>query len=79
MAACLLKLQRYDEENAQRSIVLAEDENNVKTLFRYRKARSVLGQTDAARKDFLKARKLAPQDKALRELHLIVEHEKVVY
>ncbi|KAF3629519.1 Peptidyl-prolyl cis-trans isomerase FKBP42, partial [Capsicum annuum] len=34
MAACLLKLQRYDEAIAQCSVVLAEDENNVKALFR---------------------------------------------
>ncbi|KAK4379696.1 hypothetical protein RND71_001558 [Anisodus tanguticus] len=79
-AACLLMLQRYDEAIAQCSIVLAEDENNVKALFRRGKARSVLGQTDAAREDLLKARKLAPQDKAIaRELHLIAEHEKAVY
>lgn len=49
-------------------------------MFRRGKARSILGQTDAAREDFLKARKLAPQDKAItRELHLIAEHEKAVY
>lgn len=60
--------------------VLTEDENNVKALFRRGKARSELGQTDSGREDFEKAKKFAPQDKAiLRELKLIAEHEKAVY
>lgn len=62
------------------SQVLGEDENNVKALFRRGKARAELGQTDAAREDFLKARKYAPEDKAIaRELRLIAQHEKAVY
>ena len=63
------------------SQVLAEDENDVKALFRWGKARAELGQTDAAREDFLKARKFAPQEKAIaRELRLLLaEHDKVVY
>ncbi|KAA8520230.1 hypothetical protein F0562_014486 [Nyssa sinensis] len=80
MAACLIKLQRYEEAIGQCSIVLAEDENNVKALFRRGKARAELGQTDAGREDFLKARKYAPEDKAIaRELRLLAEHEKAVY
>lgn len=60
--------------------VLAEDENNLKALFRRGKARAELGQTDAAREDFEKAKKFAPQDKAImKELRLITEHEKAVY
>lgn len=52
----------------------------MKALFRRGKARAELGQTDAAREDFLKARKFAPEDKAIaRELRLIAEHEKAVY
>lgn len=79
-AACLIKLKRYDEAIAQCSMVLVEDENNVKALFRRGKARAELGQTDAAREDFLKARKFAPEDKAIsRELRLIAEHDKAVY
>jgi tetratricopeptide (TPR) repeat protein len=62
------------------SQVLSEDENNVKALFRRGKARAELGQTDAAREDFLKAQKFAPEDKAItRELRLIAEHDKAVY
>ena len=62
------------------SQVLAEDENNAKALFRRGKARAELGQTDAAREDFLKARKHAPEDKAItRELRLLDEHDKAVY
>ncbi|KAM1158044.1 hypothetical protein ACFX1X_028890 [Malus domestica] len=34
MAACFIKLKRYEEAIGQCSIVLAEDENNVKALFR---------------------------------------------
>lgn len=52
----------------------------MKALFRRGKARAALGQTDAAREDFLKARKHAPQDKAIaRELKLLAEHDKAVY
>ncbi|CAN6567286.1 unnamed protein product [Malus baccata var. baccata] len=80
MAASFIKLKRYEEAIGQCSIVLAEDENNVKALFRRAKARAELGQTDAAREDFLKARKFAPQDKAIaRELRLLAEHDKAVY
>ena len=62
------------------SQVLAEDENNVKAMFRRGKARAELGQTDAAREDFLKARKYAPEDKTIaRELRLLAEHDKAVY
>lgn len=62
------------------SQVLTEDENNVKALFRRGKARAELGQTDAAREDFLKARKLAPEDKAIaRELRMLAEHDKALY
>ncbi|KAL9424444.1 hypothetical protein AB3S75_036340 [Citrus x aurantiifolia] len=80
MAACLLKLKRYEEAIGQCSLVLGEDENNVKALFRRGKARAELGQTDAAREDFLKAGKFAPEDKSIaRELRLLAEHEKAVY
>ncbi|KAK8930797.1 Peptidyl-prolyl cis-trans isomerase FKBP42 [Platanthera zijinensis] len=80
LAACLIKLKRYEEAIGHCSIVLAEDEKNVKALFRRGKARSELGQTDAAREDFEKAKKTAPQDTAItRELRLIAEHEKAVY
>ncbi|EPS72809.1 hypothetical protein M569_01946, partial [Genlisea aurea] len=80
MAACLIKLKRYDEAIAQCGIVLVEDENNVKALFRRGKARAELGQMDAAREDFLKARKFAPEDKAIaKELRLIADHDKALY
>ncbi|XP_051148025.1 peptidyl-prolyl cis-trans isomerase FKBP42 [Andrographis paniculata] len=80
MAACLIKLNRYDEAIVHCGIVLVEDENNVKALFRRGKARAELGQTDAAREDFLKARKHAPQDKAIaKELRALAEHDKAVY
>ncbi|KAJ8476433.1 hypothetical protein OPV22_020160 [Ensete ventricosum] len=80
MAACLIKLKRYEEAIGQCTIVLSEDENNVKALFRRGKARAELGQTDAAREDFEKARKYAPQDKSIvRELHLLAAHDKAVY
>lgn len=80
MAQCMLKLNRFDEAINQCSIVLMEDENNVKALFRRGKGRAALGQTDAAREDFLKARKLDPHDAAIvRQLDLLVRHDKEVY
>ncbi|XP_028777010.1 peptidyl-prolyl cis-trans isomerase FKBP42 [Neltuma alba] len=80
MAACLIKLNRYDEAIGQCSLVLSEDENNVKALFRRGKARAALGQTDAAREDFLKAKKYAPEDKAIaKELRLLAEQDKALY
>ncbi|XP_021765207.1 peptidyl-prolyl cis-trans isomerase FKBP42-like [Chenopodium quinoa] len=80
MAACFIKLKQYEDAIMQCGIVLAEDGNNVKALYRRGKARAELGQTEAAREDLLKARKYAPTDKAIvRELQLLAEHEKVVY
>ncbi|XP_039068010.1 peptidyl-prolyl cis-trans isomerase FKBP42-like [Hibiscus syriacus] len=80
MAACLIKLKRYEEAIGHCSIVLSEDENNVKAMFRRGKARAELGQTDAAREDFLNACKYAPEDKAIaRELRRLAEHDKAVY
>ncbi|KAL6493861.1 Peptidyl-prolyl cis-trans isomerase fkbp42 [Orobanche gracilis] len=80
MAACLIKCKRYEDAIAQCGIVLVEDENNVKALFRRGKARAELGQTDAAREDLLKARKYDPEDKAIaKELRLLAEHDKAVY
>lgn len=52
----------------------------MKALYRRGKARAELGQTEAARQDLLKARKYAPDDKAIaKELRLLAEHEKAVY
>ncbi|KAF9596045.1 hypothetical protein IFM89_006972 [Coptis chinensis] len=80
MAACLLKLKRYEEAVVHCGTVLAHDENNVKALFRRGKARAELGQTDAAKEDFLKAQKFAPEDKVIvSELRLLAEDSKAVY
>ncbi|KAM0878372.1 hypothetical protein ACQ4PT_034920 [Festuca glaucescens] len=79
-AACLIKHKRFDEAIAQCSIVLSEDETNVKALFRRGKAKAELGQTEAAREDFLKAKKHSPEDKEiLRELRLLAEQDKAMY
>uniref|UniRef100_A0A0D3HRE5 peptidylprolyl isomerase n=1 Tax=Oryza barthii TaxID=65489 RepID=A0A0D3HRE5_9ORYZ len=80
MAACLIKLKRFDEAIAQCTIVLSEDENNVKALFRRGKARAELGQTESAREDFLKAKKYSPEDKEIqRELRSLAEQDKALY
>ncbi|KAL3680264.1 hypothetical protein R1sor_023220 [Riccia sorocarpa] len=80
MAASMLKLERYEEAIGHCTIVLGEDPNNTKALFRRGKARAALGQTDAAKEDFTKLKKLAPDDKAvLRELRVIAEHDRQVY
>lgn len=60
--------------------VLAEDPKNTKALFRRGKARAELGQTDAAKDDFEKARKLEPDNKEVnRELRLIAKQERELY
>ncbi len=60
--------------------MLAEDQDNSKALFRRGKARLELGQTDTAKLDFEKVRKLAPEDKAaIRELRVIAQQEREVY
>ncbi|ESQ45303.1 hypothetical protein EUTSA_v100105110mg, partial [Eutrema salsugineum] len=80
MAACLIKLKRYDEAIGHCNIVLTEEEKNPKALFRRGKAKAELGQMDAARDDFRKAQKYAPDDNAIRrELRAIAEQEKAVY
>lgn len=80
MAACLIKQKRFDEAIAQCSIVLSEDETNVKALFRRGKARAELGQTESAREDFLKAKKHSPEDKEImRELRSLAEQDKAMY
>ncbi|BBN16786.1 hypothetical protein MPTK1_7g09270 [Marchantia polymorpha subsp. ruderalis] len=80
MAASLLKLERYEEAIGHCTIVLGEDAKNTKALFRRGKARAALGQTDAAKEDFQKVRKLAPDDKAvMRELRSIAEHDRELY
>ncbi|CAN7060597.1 unnamed protein product [Brassica oleracea var. botrytis] len=80
MAACLIKLKRYDEAIGHCNIVLTEEEKNPKALFRRGKAKAELGQMDSAREDFRKAQKYAPDDNAIRrELRAIAEQEKAVY
>eukprot|EP00250_Pteridium_aquilinum_P020864 c2496_g1_i1 orf=522-1643(-) len=80
MAACMLRLNRYEEAIAQCSVVLQENGNNVKALFRRGKARAALNRTDEAREDFKKLQKLAPEDKTVvKELRLLAEHDKQVY
>lgn len=80
MAACMLRLNRYDEAIAQCSVVLQENGNNVKALFRRGKARAALGRTDEAREDFKKVQKLAPEDKAVaKELRQLAEQDKELY
>ncbi|KAH9604553.1 hypothetical protein KSS87_015929 [Heliosperma pusillum] len=80
MAACFIKLKQYDNAIMQCSTVLAEEENNVKALYRRGKAKAELGQIDPAREDLLKARKYAPDDKAIvKELRLLAEQDKAIY
>ncbi|EOA30864.1 hypothetical protein CARUB_v10014006mg [Capsella rubella] len=80
MAACLIKLKRYDEAIGHCNIVLTEEEKNPKALFRRGKAKSELGQMESARDDFRKAQKYAPDDNAIRrELRALAEQEKAVY
>ena len=60
--------------------MLGEDPKNTKALFRRGKARAELGQTDAAKEDFEKARKLEPENKeVIRELRVIAKQERELY
>lgn len=77
MAAGLLKLERYEETISHCSTVLTGDKNNAKALFRRGKAKAELGRTDAAREDFLKAHKLAPE-KSQRS-YICLRTNKAVY
>ncbi|CAM8969771.1 unnamed protein product [Rhodiola kirilowii] len=52
MAACLIKLKRFNEAIGHCSLVLAEDEDNAKALFRRGRPNQSLGRTDAAVKIF---------------------------
>eukprot|EP00252_Welwitschia_mirabilis_P001541 TRINITY_DN1140_c0_g1_i1.p1 TRINITY_DN1140_c0_g1~~TRINITY_DN1140_c0_g1_i1.p1 ORF type:complete len:372 (+),score=104.82 TRINITY_DN1140_c0_g1_i1:254-1369(+) len=80
LAACLLRLNHYEEAVGHCNMVLTEDEKNIKALFRRGKARACLGQTDDAKEDFQKVQSISPDDKAVRrELKLIAEHEKEIY
>eukprot|EP00897_Mesotaenium_endlicherianum_P005890 jgi/Mesen1/5329/ME000266S04519 len=77
LAACFLKLNRFDDAIGHCSVVLAEEPNNGKALFRRGKARAALGQTETARDDLQKANKLSPKDKAiLKELQALKEEDK---
>ncbi|KAL4194824.1 hypothetical protein AMTRI_Chr05g61460 [Amborella trichopoda] len=59
MAACLLKLERYEDPIGRGKAIAA------------------LGRTDDAREDFQKAKKLAPEDKAVaKELRLLAEQDR---
>ncbi|RXH94049.1 hypothetical protein DVH24_016116 [Malus domestica] len=77
MAASFIKLKCYEETIGQCSIRMKT------TSQRYlgeEKPEQSFGQTDAAREDSLKARKFAPQDKAIaRELRQLAEHDSLVY
>lgn len=77
MAACHLKKGAFHEAIAQCSVVLAEEPNNVKALFRRGRARAQLGQSDGAREDLEKAQRLAPGDKAvLKELQALAGQDR---
>lgn len=80
LAACLLKIHKFHEAIGHCAVVLNEDKNNTKALFRRGKARSELGQTDAAKEDFERAQKLDPSNKDVqRELRVIAKHERELY
>ncbi|KAH7279338.1 hypothetical protein KP509_37G015300 [Ceratopteris richardii] len=80
MAACMLRLNRHEEAIMQCTMVLQENGNNVKALYRRGKARAALNRTDEAREDFKKLQKLTPEDKNVaRELRLLSEHDKQLY
>jgi tetratricopeptide (TPR) repeat protein len=77
---CAITVLMIDQLHNPILQVLSEDETNVKALFRRGKAKAELGQTEAAREDFLKAKKHSPEDKEImRELRLLAEQDKAMY
>mgnify|MGYP002034695722 FL=1 len=76
LAAAYLRLGAFEDAVTHVGYVLKVDENNAKAYYRRGKARAGLGQEDAAREDFLKAKKIteaaglvdANVVKALREI-----------
>lgn len=76
LCAAYLKLDAFEDVVAHAGYVLKVDANNAKAYYRRGKARASLGQDDAAREDFLKAKKITENAgerdanvvKALRDL-----------
>jgi len=71
-AAVQMTLKNYDKAIPACNSALELDPNNVKALFRRGKIYSIKNDLDNAKKDLLKAAKLDPQDKTIRE-----EYEKL--
>ena len=78
LCAAYLKLNAFEDVIAHAAYVLKVDANNAKAYYRRGKARASLGQDDAAREDFLKAKKITEDAgtkdanvvKALRDLDI---------
>ncbi|CAI5968844.1 unnamed protein product [Closterium sp. NIES-64] len=69
-AAAHLKLDNYNETIGLCTLVLSEEPDNPKALFRRGKARHALGQLDASMADIKAAAKRAPGDAAIARLRL---------
>ncbi|CAI7810875.1 unnamed protein product [Closterium sp. NIES-53] len=76
-AAAHLKLNNYNETIGLCTLVLSEEPDNPKALFRRGKARHALGQLDASMVDIKSAAKRAPGDAAIaRELAALKKAER---
>ena len=70
LAAAYLQLNEHDDVITHVGYVLRVDESNAKAYFRRGKARAALGQDDAAREDFLKAKRIT-EDAGIRDAKVI--------
>lgn len=75
MALCYIKLEKYDNAFQSCNEALTLDPVNVKALFRRASVHHHRRKFDLALDDLKKAETLAPDDKAVKKLKRLVDHE----
>ncbi len=87
MALIYLKKKEYEKCVEKATLVIKEDENNLKALGRRGMAYSLSGSYEKAKKDLLKAKKIEPTDKFVlkaikenkRKIKMYREKQKKLY
>jgi tetratricopeptide (TPR) repeat protein len=75
MALCYIKLEKHDNALQSCNEALALDPTNAKALFRRASVHHHHRKFDLAMKDLEKAEALSPDDKAVKKLKRLVDHE----
>lgn len=75
MALCYIKLEKYDNAFQSCNEALAIDPANVKALFRRASVHHQRRKFDLAVKDLKEAEGIAPDDKAVKKVKRLVDHE----